>query len=131
MNDWYEREQFHFAADEGDLPKVRRLVEMGIKVNVFDDLSHIPLHYAAKKEDIEVVRYLLSVGADENAREEEKIGNTPLREIAAICPYEIAKLLVDAGANPTIPGWMQLTSLDHAKERKNQKENECTNYCNR
>ena len=30
----------------------------------------------------------------------------------------MAELLVNAGANPTIPGWMQLTALDRARDRK-------------
>jgi ankyrin repeat protein len=118
MNDWYQKELLHFAAANGNLRKVKELVETGYDINAFDDLSFTPLHYAVKSGHIEVVKYLLSVGADVNAHEEKKIGETPLGEVAANCSYEIAELLVKAGANPTIPGWMQLTSLDRARERK-------------
>ena len=121
MNDWYQEEQLHFAADDGDLSKVKELVENGYDVNAFDDsISFTPLHYAVKSGHTEVVKYLLSVGADVNANEEEKIGETPLGQVAANCSYEMAELLVKAGANPTIPGWMQMTALHHARDRKKE-----------
>jgi hypothetical protein len=74
--------------------------------------------YAAKSGHIEVMKILLENGADVNAHEEAKIGNTALREVAENCSYEVAKVLVDAGADPTIPGWMQLTALDKSEQRK-------------
>ena len=119
--DWFEREQLHFAADEGDFDKVKELVGEGYDLNAFDeDLSLTPLHYAAKGEHFEIVKFLLSVGADVNAHDEVRSGETPLGEIAASCSYEIAELLVNAGANPTIPGWMKITALDRARERKKE-----------
>ena len=121
MNDWYQKELLHFAADNGDLNKVKDLVESGYDVNVFDDsLSFTPLHFAVKGEHFEVVKYLLSVGADVNAHEEEKVGETPLGAVAANCSYAMAEVLVTAGANPTIPGWMQLTALHRASDRKKE-----------
>jgi ankyrin repeat protein len=119
-DDWYEKEQLHFAASDGDLPRVKQLVESGDDVNLFDDLSYAPLHYAAKGEFFAVAQYLIAAGADVNAHDEEHIGETPLGAVAASCSYEMAKLLVDAGANPTIAGWMNLTALYRAKERKKE-----------
>ncbi|MBU2838693.1 hypothetical protein HF670_03755 [Acidithiobacillus thiooxidans] len=84
MSDWYQKEQPHFAADEGDLDRVKALIESGYDVSAFDEgLSITPLHYAAKAENLEVMKYLLSVGADVNAHDEERIGETPLGEVAA------------------------------------------------
>lgn len=121
MSDWHQKEMLHFAAGDGDLKKVRELVESGYDINAFDDgLSFTPLHHAVKGGHIEVVKYLLSVGADVNANEEEKIGETPLGEVSANCSYEMAELLVKAGANPTIHGWMQITALDRARSRKKE-----------
>ena len=106
------------AAQDGDLDEVRRLVAEGEDVNGFDDLGKTPLHYAVEREHLDVARHLLEHGADVNARHEQSLGNTPLGEVAATCSYVIAKMLVDAGADPTIPGWMQLTALDRARKRK-------------
>jgi ankyrin repeat protein len=118
-DDWLEKEQLHFAADDGDLEQARKLVEGGCDVNAFDEaLSLTPLHYAARNGHVDVIEYLLSVGADVNAHDKENIGETPLGDISANCTYEVAELLIKAGADPTIPGWMQLTALGRASERK-------------
>ncbi|MBF0386862.1 MAG: ankyrin repeat domain-containing protein [Candidatus Omnitrophica bacterium] len=112
--DWCKEEQLHFAAQDGDLNKCKELIEQGFSVNQFNDMAKTPLHYAAEKEQPEVVKLLIASGADVNAHDVSRIGNTPLREVAATCSYEMAKLLIDLGANPTIPGWMQLTALHQA-----------------
>lgn len=121
MNDNYLKYQLHFTSADGDLDKVKELVQKGFDVNAFDEnLSFTPLHYSVKGKHIEVAKYLISVGADVNAHDEEKIGETPLGLVAANCSYEIAELLVKAGANPTIPGWMKITALDRAAKRKKE-----------
>lgn len=112
-----EKEQLHFALQEGNIEEVRALLSRGYDPNRFDDLSKTPLHYAAERGHIEVMRVLIEAGADANAHEEDKIGNTPLREVAGECSYVVAEILIDAGADPTIPGWMQITPLDLSKER--------------
>jgi ankyrin repeat protein len=121
--DWPEdqsdREPLHIAAQDGDVAKVQELLAAGFAVNAFDeDLALTPLHYATMGGHLEVMKALIEAGADVNAHDERRIGNTPLSEVAGNCSYEVAKLLVDAGADPSIPGWMQLTALDRAAERK-------------
>jgi ankyrin repeat protein len=113
-----QREQLHRAAQHGDLARVQELVAAKYPVNRFDELGKTPLHYAVAGEHMAVVDCLLRSGADVNAHDERKIGNTPLGEHARLCSYEMAKRLIDAGADPTIPGWMMLTALDRAKDRK-------------
>lgn len=117
-DDWFEREQLHIAAQDGDSEYVRELIADGRDVNAFDELGMTPLHYAAMNGHIAVVDLLLANGADVNAHHEPSIGNTPLGEVAGNCSLEIAKRLVDAGADPTIPGFMQITALDRAQARK-------------
>lgn len=117
-DDWFEKDRLHVAAQEGDLAKVEELLNQGYPINAFDELSMTPLHCAAIEGHTAVVRYLIEAGADVNLHEEEKIGDTVLAEIAQTCSLEMAMILVEAGADPTIPGWMGLTALDKSKERK-------------
>ncbi len=41
-----------------------------------------------------------------------------LKHVAQTCTLDLARILLDAGADPTIPGWMQLTALDKSVNRK-------------
>jgi ankyrin repeat protein len=117
-DEWFEKEQLHFAAQDGDLHRVKELVSNGYPINSFDKTGKTPLHYAAENEFLGVAKFLIEAGADANAHEEVTISNTPLAEIAANCSLAMATLLIEAGADPTIRGWMQLNALDRAKNRK-------------
>ena len=119
LNAEFDRDRLRDAARNGDLGKVMKLLKDGYPINAFDDcLSWTPLHYAAKYEHLPVVRYLIKAGADINIREEEKIGDTVLASVAQTCSLEMATILVKAGADPTIPGWMGNTALDRSMRRK-------------
>jgi ankyrin repeat protein len=117
-DDWIDPEPVHSAAQDGDVGRLRELVARGHPVNAFDDLGNTPLHYAVEKGHYDAARLLIRSGADVNAHDERVIGDTPLGAIAGNCSLQMARLLVETGADPTIPGWMQLTALDKAKDRK-------------
>ena len=118
QTDWYENERLHRAAESGNLEEVEALLADGFPINAFDDLSYTPLHRAAIAGDVAAVRCLLQAGADVNAHQEDRIGDTVLKAVASNCTLEMARILVEAGADPTIPGWMMLTALDKSAERK-------------
>jgi ankyrin repeat protein len=109
-----QRERLHSAAQAGDVARVRALLDAKYPVNRFDQLGKTPLHCAVEGEHFEVVDMLLHAGAHVNAHDERVIGDTPLGKYAGTCSYKMAKRLVDAGADPSIPGWMSLTALHRA-----------------
>ena len=116
---WLRTERLHRAAATGDLLEIERLLQEGCNIDAFDeDLPRTPLHYAAIENQADAVQLLIRAGANVNANDPERIGDTPLGAVAGTCSFEIAKLLVDGGADPTIPGWMQLTALDRSEGRK-------------
>lgn len=55
---------------------IKKLINLGAKVNVQDYLGKSPLHYACSKNDLELVSLLLSRGAKVNLK--DNLGNTPL-----------------------------------------------------
>jgi ankyrin repeat protein len=112
-----EREQLHQAAQDGDLARIEELLQAKYPVDRFDDIGNTPLHYAVKSGRLDVVGLLLRAGANINAHDERTISNTPLADNADTCSFEMAKYLIDAGADPTIRGWMQLNAIDRAAER--------------
>jgi ankyrin repeat protein len=111
-------EELRQAAAAGQLDTIERLLRAGCNPNAFDELGVAALHHAAKHEALEVVALLLSRGADVNAHDEQQIGETPLGEVAATCSLALATLLIQAGANPTLPGGMQQTALGRSARRK-------------
>ena len=113
-----QREQLHFAAGQGDLERVERLLAAGYPVNRFDSLGKTPLHYAVAAEHFDVVNRLIEAGANVNAHDQRVIGNTPLRDAVSSCSQKMVKRLLDAGADPTIRGWMQMNAIDAAELRK-------------
>jgi ankyrin repeat protein len=115
---WYDEKNLHMWAQNGNLEKVRQLVEEGCDVNAFDELGNTPLHYAAEHEHFDAVSFLIDHGANVNARHELYNGNAALGSISGQCSLRMARLLLDAGADPTIPGWKQLNALDRAERRK-------------
>jgi len=64
--------------EKDSLKIVKLFVENGISVNYRDGLGLTPLHMSAKNKDIEVAKYLISKGADINAKTYSK-GITPLQ----------------------------------------------------
>jgi len=109
----------HLAAADGNVEVLRILLEAGGRahINAFDDLGWTPLVYAARGEHLDAVKFLLEHDADVNAHDERRAGNTVLREVIDKASVPLVEMLVKHGADPRIPGWMQLTATDKARER--------------
>ena len=116
-HDWFKAEQLHFAAMAGDAEKCVCLIAEGYDPNGFDQIGNTPLHYAAKEEHFDAAMALLLHGARVNALDESKIGDTALAHIAQTCSLKMARLLLDAGADPTLHIGLSRSAIERAKDR--------------
>lgn len=83
-------------------------------LETFDYIAQTPLIRASAHGRTDIVVRLLSARANPNARDEGRIGNTALREAVRGGHVEIVSLLLRAGGDPTIPGWMAIPAVDQA-----------------
>ncbi len=116
--DWFEAERLHRAASDGNIPEMDRLVREGRGVNVLDDISRGPLHYAVEGEHYNAAAWLLEHGADVNLHDAELIGETSLSFAAQGEFKEMVELPLRNGADPDIKGWMAQTARSRAVKRK-------------
>jgi len=85
-----------FAAAQGDVASVQRLLQQGAGVNAVDYDRRSALHIACADGHLEVVRLLIAQRADVNL--EDRWGHTALDEAAHGCA-EVKAALVAAGAH--------------------------------
>jgi ankyrin repeat protein len=106
----------HRAAQENDLAMVNFYVDHGCPqtLETFDYISRTPLIWASAYGHTHVVARLLSAGANPNANDERRIGNTALHEASNGGHREVISLLLRAGGDPTIRGWMGALAFDPA-----------------
>ena len=99
----------HNAARNGNLNRVRALLNSGTNVNARYQYGETPLIFAAYKGRLPMVRELLDRGANINARDHE--GETALIRAAFWGHLAIVRLLLERGANVnarTHEGWTPL-----------------------
>jgi len=106
----------HAAAEQGDLPTVRRLVEAHPRlIEARDWRRFTPLELAAYHGHTDVVEYLASKGANVNATNQD--GLTALH-LAALSGFKDAVLaLLSHGAEINARDADGLTPLDRANQR--------------
>jgi hypothetical protein len=85
----------HNAVRNGNLNRVRTLLNQGVSVNARDQAGFTPLHAAAFARRLNVVQELLKRGAHVNPR--NMWGSTPLHLTR---DPQIFHALIEAGANP-------------------------------
>ena len=102
------------AALRGNLPAARALIQLDADVN---KTGWAPLHYAASgttQDAKAMVALLLEENAYIDAASPN--GTTPLMMAVRYGPGEVARLLVDEGADPTLKNELGLTALDFARQ---------------
>jgi len=97
------------AAIKARLDWVQLFVKRGALIN---RAGWTPLHYAVSGEDNGVSVWLISHGADINARAPN--GNTPLMMAAKFGPYDLAPVLLKLGADKSLRNNDGATAADFA-----------------
>ncbi|XP_073238296.1 poly [ADP-ribose] polymerase tankyrase-1-like [Porites lutea] len=107
------RELFE-ACRNGDVTKVRRIVNINPNVNIRDTAGRksSPLHFAAGFGRKEVVEYLLQHGADVHAKDDG--GLIPLHNACSFGHAEVVRLLLRHGADPNSRDNWNYTPLHEA-----------------
>ncbi|KAH9819012.1 ankyrin repeat-containing domain protein [Melampsora americana] len=106
-----ERKNIWIAASDGDLDRVKEIVESGISPMIADENTYTPLHAAVSWNQLNVLDYLISKGGDINITDED--GDTPLFSVEDL---ETAKHVIELGGNPTHLNQSGLTAADHLEE---------------
>lgn len=111
-----KNEELVMAAKEGDLEKVKRLVESGANVNEITTKGHTtPLFNAALYGHLDIVVYLVENVAKVNKRSGEH--DTALHGAAAQGHLDIVKYLVERDADTNVVDLYGDTPLSLASER--------------
>lgn len=94
------RTPLHYAAANGNIAEVVRLLREGAEANAIDRNGWSPLHFASQANSASVTEVLLNAGASHSLKDSH--GNTPLFR-AVFCSQgcgEVIALLRAAGADP-------------------------------
>ena len=108
----------HLAAAFGGPQATALLLAHGAHVHRFsrNPMHNQPLHACiALSADCETVRLLIAQGADVNM--EQSGGYTPLHQAAAAGLSDVARILLEAGADPARACHQGKTPVDYARER--------------
>lgn len=100
------------SARQGDLDKVKSLINKGVDVNAKDYTEYTALMWASNWGHLEIVKYLISKGANVNIKGFQN--RTALMKAAIGGQLEVIKILVDNGANANIRNDDGYTALELA-----------------
>jgi ankyrin repeat protein len=78
---------------------------------VFDELGLTPLAAAVLNDSLKAARLLVDARSPLNLRDEEELGDPALTHAVRNHNVEMVKLLLKAGADPLVPGYLHHTPL--------------------
>lgn len=99
------------AAKEGDVEMMRYLLKRGAPIDGRDEAGSTALIWAVWTNQVESVRFLIGQKADLNVENNRDYGQTALRAAAEMGRTEIARLLIDAGADINARRWSGESAL--------------------
>ena len=105
------------AVSIDNLPLVKYLCKKGAKVNNIDEDQGTLLHYVKSKAVLECILEH-GLNTKELLNKQNFSGCTPLSCAAYKGNEEVAKMLLDLGADPTIVGYKGMTALDEANRKE-------------
>lgn len=105
-----------FAAQNGDLERVKKLVKDKHCVDMKDSAGYTALHYAARNGHFSICKFLLENGAQVNAITKGQV--TALCRAALTGKEDIVDLLLSKNADPLIRDADGKTALHRAAENK-------------
>lgn len=105
------------AAFFGQPAAVKALIAAGADVNAAakNPLKVAALHAAVAGGKLEIVRTILEAGGDPNAQQQQ--GFRPIHEAGTRANRALAELLLNHGADPTLPNDTGKTAVDLAHEK--------------
>ncbi len=127
---WLEQTALMWAAAEGNVAAVEALLKAGADLHASSKSAFTPLLFAAREGRIGVVKALLKAGADVNetvkssARRPGGVLGPPAAGTSALLlavsngHYELASIMLDAGADPNaaLPGWTALHTISWVRK---------------
>ncbi|XP_049774986.1 ankyrin repeat domain-containing protein 39 [Schistocerca cancellata] len=102
-------------AQNGDMSRVKNLLERGVPVDSRDSAGYTALHYAARAGHAAICQQLIAAGALLDTKTRAG-GATPLHRAAASGKLHIVQLLLEAGANSAVTDADGRTALHRAAE---------------
>lgn len=92
----------HMATGWGRAEIAKYLIGIGADINAVNNNGGNPIHVAASQNQPECARILIAKGARINARQ-GRTGATPLMIAVMKGNYDVAKVLIDLGADMNVP----------------------------
>jgi uncharacterized protein len=110
-----------WAADEGYAPVVDMLIEFGADLHTVSKGGFTSLMFATREGRVAAVKSLLKAGADVNEtlqKPAKQAGTNAMGLAAANAHYELAAMLLDAGADPNaaVQGWTALHTVTWVRQ---------------
>jgi uncharacterized protein len=106
----------HMATGWGQVEIVKYLLSVGADVNAVNNNGGNPIHVAGSQNQPECARILVAHGAKINALQ-GKTGATPIMIAVLKGNYDVAKVLMELGADVTIPMQNGITPLKFATRK--------------
>lgn len=101
------------AVQEGDLAKVKEMIEGGADIHAPNAIGNTALHYAGSTGQAEIAQYLVGKGAKVNAR--NSTGATPFFLAVINSRVQTGAKLLLLGADKSIRGHQDQTAYERAR----------------